>query len=77
MFRILESEDTLDPLNDIDLFYLHHIFIPQINENLMSFTCGWNNHQISTENGQTPMQLHLQKSERGSSRVDPAGTEDC
>ena len=32
----------------IDLFYLH-IFIPQINENLMSFTLGWNNHQISTE----------------------------
>ena len=47
MFRILESEDALDPLNDTDL-YLHHIFIPQINKNLMSFTCGWNNHQIST-----------------------------
>ena len=60
LFRVLESEDTLDPLNDIDLFCLHHIFIPRINENLTSFTHGWNNHRISTEHGQTPMQLHVE-----------------
>ena len=44
MFRTLESEETLDPVNDIDLFCLHHIFLPRINENLNSFTHGWNNH---------------------------------
>lgn len=58
-FRELESEGTLDPLNDIDLFCLHHVFIPWINENLTSFTHGWNNHRISTEHGRTPMQLHV------------------
>ena len=51
LFRVLGSEDNLDPLNDIDLFCLHHIFIPRINENLRSFTHGWNNHRISTEHG--------------------------
>ena len=59
LFRVLESDDTLDPLNDIDLFGLHHIFIPRINENLTSFTHGWNNHRISAEHGRTPMQLHV------------------
>lgn len=58
-FRSLESEDSLDPLNDIDLFCLHHVFLPRINENLTSFSHGWNNHRISTEHGRTPMQLHV------------------
>ena len=35
-FRSLESEDSLDPLNDIDLFCLHHVFLTWINENLTS-----------------------------------------
>ena len=59
VFRTLESEDTLDALNDIDLFRLHHIFLPRINENLTSFLHGWNNHRISTEHGRTPMQLYV------------------
>ena len=41
-FRALESEDNVDPLNDIDLFCLYHIFILQINENVTSFTHSWN-----------------------------------
>ena len=57
LFIVLESEDTLYPLNDIDLFCLHHIFIPRINKNLTSFTYDWNNHRISTEHGRT--QLHV------------------
>ena len=59
MFRLLESEDTLDPLNDIDLFCLHHIYLPRINQNLNSFSHGWNHHRISTQGGRTPMQLHV------------------
>lgn len=59
VFRTLESEATLDALNDIDLFCLHHVFLPRINENLTSFLHGWNNHRISTEHGRTPMQLYV------------------
>lgn len=58
-FRGLEEDNSLDRLNDIDLFCLHYIYLPRINESLTSFTHGWNNHRISTEHGRTPLQLHV------------------
>ena len=31
VFRLLENEEDLDPLNQIDIFCLNYIFLPWIN----------------------------------------------
>lgn len=36
-FRSLESDGILDPLNEVDLYCLHHIFLPRINNCVMEF----------------------------------------
>ena len=33
-FRNLESEDLLDPLNEVDFYCLHYIFLPRINKSI-------------------------------------------
>ena len=70
IFREMEAEGILDPLNEIDLYCLHYTFIPRINKSLESFREGWNNHSLSTENNRTPSQMfvsglipHLQQNE--------------
>ena len=49
----------LDPINERDLFALHCVFIPRINEALQSFQEAWNHHHIRTERGMTPNQLFV------------------
>ena len=49
MFYQLECESVLDPSNDIDLFCLHHVFLPILNKSLGEFVAAHNNHKISTE----------------------------
>ena len=58
-FCTLEDDGHLDPLNEVDLFCLHFIFLPRINAALEAFTESWNNHSISTANGMTPNQLFI------------------
>ena len=57
-FRSLENE-KLDSLNEIDIFCLHYVFLPCINNTLQSFVESWNNHALSTENNLTPNQLFI------------------
>ena len=56
-FRDLECEGVLDPLNDVDMFCLHYVFLPRINKCLLDFQESWNNHGLSTEASMTPYQL--------------------
>ena len=56
-FRGLESSGVLDPLNEVDIFCLHFIFLPRINKLLSEFQESWNNHGLSTEGQCTPYQL--------------------
>lgn len=58
-FAALEEEDQLDVLNEVDLFCLHYVFLPRIQQTLNSFVESWNNHCISTENNFTPNQLFI------------------
>ena len=58
IFYSLEDNQVLDPTSELDLFCLHTIYQPKINSALESFTAGWNNHAITTENNKTPMQLY-------------------
>ena len=37
IFKQLEEEEKLDPLNEIDLYCLHRVFLPQINVCLGAF----------------------------------------
>ena len=58
-FYELETEQLLDPLNEVDLFCLHQVYLPRINKILDEFVESWNNHSLSTERSMTPNQLFI------------------
>ena len=60
VFRELEDEGSLDPLNAVDMYCLHYIFVPRVNEALSTFMDSWNNHAVSTARNLTPNQLFVQ-----------------
>ena len=57
IFYQLEREGILDPLNEIDMFCLHHAFLPLLNKSLSEFVAAHNNHKLSTEENKTPVQI--------------------
>ena len=46
-------------LNEVELFFLHMVFLPWINSALDSFLESWNNHPVSTEHNRTLNQLFV------------------
>jgi hypothetical protein len=54
----LEDQDLLNPLNDLNLWALHYIFLPRINRSLTEFIHSWNNHPIRSASHKTPQQLY-------------------
>jgi len=70
LFTRMEDESILNPDNSIDLYCLHRVFIPSINEDLQKFTSSWHNHPLSTEANQTPLQLwHIGLSEEDNTGI--------
>ncbi len=59
MFYEMEDTSVLNPDDDISLFCLHYVFIPRINAALRCFSEGWNDHPLSSERNQTPIQLWI------------------
>ena len=59
-FSNLETQNLLDPMNEVYIFYLHYIFIPRINKCLGDFQGSWNCHPLSTEGNLTPLQLFVE-----------------
>ena len=57
LFENMEADGILDPLDEVHLFSLHHIYIPRINKSLSEFVAQMNNHPISTERNCSPLQL--------------------
>ncbi|KAL7377442.1 hypothetical protein ABVT39_027911 [Epinephelus coioides] len=57
IFYELESMEALDVDNESDLFCLHYVYIPRINQTLNEFKAAFNNHSISSEQNRTPVQL--------------------
>jgi hypothetical protein len=43
--------------DDWHLYVLHYLFLPRIQEELNEFKNAWNNHQVSTERNETPLQM--------------------
>ena len=60
LFYFLESQQLLDPLNEIHLYALHYVYLPRIRRALDIFREGWNHHRIRTESNLTPHQLYVQ-----------------
>lgn len=50
----------LDPLNEVDIFCLHFVFLPRINKCLTDFQGSWNCHPLSTEGNMSPLQLFVE-----------------
>ena len=59
-FFALESEGLLDPLNHVDIFCLHYVFLPRIQHSLQEFQASWNLHGLSTEGRMSPTQLFFE-----------------
>eukprot|EP00112_Aurelia_sp_Birch-Aquarium-sp1_P003700 Seg1416.2 transcript_id=Seg1416.2/GoldUCD/mRNA.D3Y31 product="hypothetical protein" protein_id=Seg1416.2/GoldUCD/D3Y31 len=57
IFYYLESEQLLDPLDEVHLFSLHYVYLPRVNAALDEFTNDWLFHPISTAGYRSPRQL--------------------
>ena len=57
LFYHLEHSDLLNPIDTVQVFALHYIYLPRINQALQQFVEAWNNHGVRTEHGQTPNQI--------------------
>ena len=60
LFRNMERNHILDPLNESDIYCLHYVFIPRINRSITEFQECWNLHPLSTEGSLSPYQLFLE-----------------
>ena len=59
-FSEIENEGVLDPLNDVDVFCLHYVYLPRINYSLQEFQESWNRHPMSTEGSMSPYQMFFE-----------------
>lgn len=53
----IEEDSLLEPANGTHLFCAQHVFVPHIQEDLDTFTDGWNNHSLGMEHYLTSNQL--------------------
>ena len=60
LFRDMEQEQILDPLNESDIYTLHYIFIPRINRSIAEFKESWNLHPLLSEGSLSPYQLFFE-----------------
>ena len=58
LFYHLEHCGVLNPVSERDLFALHYVFTPRINESIRTFTESWNHHGLRTAHNSTPLQLY-------------------
>ena len=59
LFYSMEAERILDPDNEIDLYALHFVFVPILQQQLDLFRLGWCKHRLRTEGNRTPHQLWI------------------
>ena len=60
LFYSLESNELLSSVDELDLFALHYVFLPRINEHLETFCQAYSRHRVRTEGNHSPLQLWLQ-----------------
>ena len=59
LFRQLEEIGLLNVDLANNMFALHYVYIPLINQSLRCFVEGWCHHKIRTANNRTPLQLWI------------------
>ncbi|XP_057201282.1 uncharacterized protein LOC130561141 [Triplophysa rosa] len=59
-FSFLESERIINCSNELQMWALHYVYLPQINRDIEVFVDQWNNHGLRTVGHQTPYQLFVQ-----------------
>ena len=57
VFYYMEEAGYLDVSNEVNMFCLHYVFIPRINQHLEHFINGWNDHPIRIARNKMPNQL--------------------
>ena len=57
VFLYLESQNLLDPSNEIEIFVLHCVFLPILNDHVSGFARAWNHHPIRTERNWSPKKM--------------------
>ncbi|XP_060887963.1 uncharacterized protein LOC132958896 [Labrus mixtus] len=65
IFTSLEDQGTLNPDNEVHLYAMHRIFLPQIQRTLSSFRDASNFHGLRTERNQSPNELWRRYREQG------------
>lgn len=58
LFYFMEEQGLLSPLDELQLWALHYVYLPRINRALTEFCHTWNNHSVRTANHKTPLQLY-------------------
>jgi hypothetical protein len=56
-FYHMEEEGLLDPVDELDLYCLHYVFMPRLHQQLESFRKAYCRHKLRTEHNHTPLQL--------------------
>lgn len=59
LFYCLEDSGVLDVNSTYDLYALHFVFLPIIQEHLDRFRQGWAHHSLRTEHNHTPQKLWI------------------
>ena len=59
-FYQLENDGLLDVNSSLDIFAVHLVYLPIIQEHLTQFQNGWARHRIRTEHNQTPTALWIE-----------------
>ncbi|KAF5892642.1 uncharacterized protein DAT39_017649, partial [Clarias magur] len=55
----LEEDGLLDLSDSFHMFCAHYVFHPRLKHDLHTFSEGWDNHSLQSENGLTPNQLWI------------------
>ena len=56
LFYHLEHCGVLNPLSKRDLFALHYVYLPRINESITTFADSWNHYGLRTAHNDSPLQ---------------------
>ena len=59
LFMSLEQCSQLNVTNVLDLYSLHFVYLPRINDHFIKFVNAWNAHPLSYEHNKSPNQLWI------------------
>ena len=59
LFHSMEEFGVLDPDNELDIFTLHCLYLPCINNSLVELLKAWNRHPLRTEENWSPYKIWL------------------